>query len=165
MGVVYYANYLRYYEAARVEWLRAHDIPYKQIEEDGALFPVIEAHTRYRQPARFDDLLDIHCTLTKVGSASLRFEYVVRRDDTVLAGFAAQDPGARVVGPRLSREPYGIGAKAGSVDLVRHVNAVIEQAFADGTWQLIYRIAQRFTVRAQSGVSNSIELIWSWRWN
>lgn len=62
----------------------------------------------------------------------------IRSDDTVLAGFAAQDPGARVVGPRLSREPYGIGAKAGSVDLVRHVNAVIEQAFADGTWQLIY---------------------------
>ena len=85
MGVVYYANYLRYYEAARVEWLRAHGIPYKQIEEDGALFPVIEAHTRYRQPARFDDEIDIECTLTKLGAASLRFEYVVRREGSVLA--------------------------------------------------------------------------------
>ena len=55
------------------------------------------------------------------------------------------------VGKQLSRNWY--------VGYERGLNATT------GNWQLIYRIAQRFTIRAQSGVSNSIELIWSWRWN
>ena len=55
------------------------------------------------------------------------------------------------VGKQLSRNWY--------VGYERGLNATT------GNWQLIYRIAQRFTVRAQSGEANSIELIWSWRWN
>jgi translocation and assembly module TamB len=55
------------------------------------------------------------------------------------------------VGKQLSRNWY--------VGYERGLNATT------GNWQLIYRIAQRFTVRAQSGEQNSIELIWSWRWN
>jgi translocation and assembly module TamB len=55
------------------------------------------------------------------------------------------------VGKQLSRNWY--------VGYERGLNATT------GNWQLIYRIAQRFTIRAQSGESNSIELIWSWRWN
>src|SRR5437868_13289540 len=79
MGVVYYANYLRFFEVARAEWLRAYGLVYKQIEAAGALFPVIEAHVRYRSPARYDDLVAIACWPARVGAASLRFEYVVRR--------------------------------------------------------------------------------------
>lgn len=59
-------------------------------------------------------------------------------DDTILAGFAAQDPYAVVVGDAISDEPYGIGVPAGNVDMVRFVNGVLEQIVADGTWTAIY---------------------------
>lgn len=59
-------------------------------------------------------------------------------DDTILAGFAAQDPYAVVVGESISDEPYGIGVPAGNVDMVRFVNAVLEQMVDDGTWTDIY---------------------------
>jgi polar amino acid transport system substrate-binding protein len=59
-------------------------------------------------------------------------------DDTVLAGFAAQDPYAKVVGEAFSSEPYGVGVAADQVDLVRFVNAVLDQAKADGTWVAMY---------------------------
>jgi polar amino acid transport system substrate-binding protein len=58
-------------------------------------------------------------------------------DDTVLAGLAAQDPYAKVGDPFTS-EPYGIGAPAGSTDLVRYVNAVLAQTISDGSWKASY---------------------------
>ena len=59
-------------------------------------------------------------------------------DDAILAGFAAQDPYAEVVGPAFSQEPYGLGINAENVDLVRFVNAVLERMRGDGSWQLAY---------------------------
>lgn len=59
-------------------------------------------------------------------------------DDTVLAGFVAQDPYARVVGEAFSAEPYGVGVAADQVDLVRFVNAVLDGMKADGTWAQTY---------------------------
>ncbi|GAB3600444.1 glutamate ABC transporter substrate-binding protein [Angustibacter peucedani] len=59
-------------------------------------------------------------------------------DDTVLAGLAAQDPYARVVGDAFTSEPYGIGVNADNVDLVRYVNAVLARAKADGSWKAAY---------------------------
>lgn len=59
-------------------------------------------------------------------------------DDTVLAGFAAQDPYAKVVGDPISAEPYGIGVPAANVDMVRFVNAVLDEAKANGTWTALY---------------------------
>lgn len=56
-------------------------------------------------------------------------------DDTVLAGFAAQDPYAKVVGEAVSDEPYGIGVPADQVDLVRFVNAVLEEYVEDEEWR------------------------------
>ena len=69
-------------------------------------------------------------------------------DDTILAGFAAQDPYAKVVGDAISDEPYGIGVPADQVDMVRFVNGVLDQAKADGTWAEIY---DRVARRARSG--------------
>lgn len=60
-------------------------------------------------------------------------------DDTVLAGFAAQDPNTEVVGEPFTNEPYGLGFNANDVDLVRFANTVIAQIQADGTWADIYR--------------------------
>ncbi|MBT0994969.1 glutamate ABC transporter substrate-binding protein [Cellulomonas sp. DKR-3] len=59
-------------------------------------------------------------------------------DDTILAGFAAQDPYAKVVGDAISDEPYGIGVAADQVDLVRYVNAVLDEVKADGRWKASY---------------------------
>jgi polar amino acid transport system substrate-binding protein len=62
----------------------------------------------------------------------------ISTDDSILAGLAAQDPNARVVGEPFSEEPYGIAVRASEVDLVRYVNAVLEQLRSDGTWTDIY---------------------------
>ena len=59
-------------------------------------------------------------------------------DDTILAGFAEQDPYAKVVGEAFSSEPYGVGVPAQNVDMVRFVNAVLDQMKADGTWATMY---------------------------
>ena len=65
-------------------------------------------------------------------------------DDTILAGFVAQDPYAKVVGEAFSAEPYGIGVAADQVDLVQFVNGVLDQAKADGSWAASYdRVARR----------------------
>jgi polar amino acid transport system substrate-binding protein len=60
-------------------------------------------------------------------------------DDTVLAGFVAQDPNLKVVGDRLSDEPYGIGVAAEQIDLVRFINAELDEMRADGRWAAIYQ--------------------------
>jgi polar amino acid transport system substrate-binding protein len=59
-------------------------------------------------------------------------------DEPILAGMAAQDPNLKIVGPRLTEEPYGIGIPKGNTDMVRFVNAVLEKIRADGTWQRSY---------------------------
>jgi acyl-CoA thioester hydrolase len=87
MGVVYYANYLRYFEAARNEFIRAKGLRYRDFEAAyGLRLPVVEAHVSYRQPARYDDLLGVEIALGEARRASARFEYrVVREDGEVLA--------------------------------------------------------------------------------
>lgn len=62
----------------------------------------------------------------------------VSTDDTILAGLAAQDPFAAVVGDAFSEEPYGIGLPKDRPEFTRFVNAVLEQARTDGTWQELY---------------------------
>ena len=62
----------------------------------------------------------------------------VSTDDTILAGFAADDPRVEVRGPSLALEPYGIGVAPQNTDLVRYVNAVLDRMRTDGTWQRIY---------------------------
>jgi polar amino acid transport system substrate-binding protein len=62
----------------------------------------------------------------------------VSTDDTILAGFAAQDPGTKVVGPAFTNEPQGVGIAKSATDLVRFVNGVLERMRADGTWVRLY---------------------------
>jgi polar amino acid transport system substrate-binding protein len=62
----------------------------------------------------------------------------VSTDDAVLEGLAKQDPTVDVVGESIAKEPYGIGVKLQNSDLVRFVNAVLEQMRDDGTWQRLY---------------------------
>jgi acyl-CoA thioester hydrolase len=84
MGVVYYANYLVWFEVGRCEWLRATGSSYRQLEEDGTILPVIEAHCEYRRPLRYDEDVEIRARATMLSPARLRFDY-----DIVPAGAPA----------------------------------------------------------------------------
>jgi acyl-CoA thioester hydrolase len=85
MGVVYYANYFAFFEAARVELLRDLGLSYREFEERGAVAAVVEATCRYRAPAHFDDLLLIRTRLVDLKRASFAFEYeIVREEDGLL---------------------------------------------------------------------------------
>ncbi len=80
MGVVYYANYFRYFELSRSEWFRAHGGSYVELEKTGLLLPVVEAQCSYRASARYDELLDVKVWVAVLRRASLTFHYEVRRE-------------------------------------------------------------------------------------
>jgi acyl-CoA thioester hydrolase len=80
MGMVYYANYLRYFEIARNEYLRVAGATYRTFEEThGLMLPVVEAHVAYHKPARYDDELHVWASVAPRGAASVRFQYEIRR--------------------------------------------------------------------------------------
>jgi len=60
MAVVYYANYFVWFEVGRTDLLRQSGWSYRELEAEGIGLPVIEAHCEYRQPARYDDELEVH---------------------------------------------------------------------------------------------------------
>jgi len=102
MRVAHHASYLVWFEAGRTEFIRACGRSYAQLEEDGWLLVVIEAHCRYRRPARYDDVLTLRTRLRDVGPARMSFGYELVRaaDGVVLADgwtvHAAVDRGGRV---------------------------------------------------------------------
>lgn len=78
-GVVYNANYLRFFEMGRTEMMRAHALPYSAIEERGLILPVTEAYLRFKAPARYDDLIAIDTCLAEVKKVSCRFNYRIAK--------------------------------------------------------------------------------------
>jgi acyl-CoA thioester hydrolase len=85
MGVVYYANYLRFFESSRAAYWRSLGKSYKDLEAWGIALPVIEAHVSYKRPALYEDLLSVHVELSELRGASLRFAYRVTRAGELLA--------------------------------------------------------------------------------
>jgi acyl-CoA thioester hydrolase len=79
MGVVYYANYLIWFEVGRTEWLRDSGWSYREMELEGIGLPVIEAHCEYRQPARYDDEIEIRTRASLVTPVRIRFDYDLMR--------------------------------------------------------------------------------------
>ncbi len=80
MGVVYYANYLIWFEIGRVELLRQLGFDYKRMEiEDDCWIPVVEATCRYKAPARYDDNLTIQTQVASVRGSVLKFRYRIMR--------------------------------------------------------------------------------------
>jgi acyl-CoA thioester hydrolase len=78
MGVVYYANYLVWFEVGRCEWLRQAGFTYAGLEREGTVLPVIGAHCDYRQPARYDDEIEIRARAQMLSPVRLRFDYEIR---------------------------------------------------------------------------------------
>lgn len=81
-GVVYNANYLRYFEIGRTELMRQWVCSYREIEELGFVLPVIECWSRFKSPAFYDDMLTIETTIAEVSSLKCRFSYRILRQET-----------------------------------------------------------------------------------
>jgi acyl-CoA thioester hydrolase len=87
MGIVYYANYLVWFEVGRTDLLRDSGWSYREIEAEGYMLPVLEASCAYHQPARYDDELDVKTRGELLSPVRVKFTYEVVRssDDVVLA--------------------------------------------------------------------------------
>ena len=87
MGVVYYANYLVWFELGRVEFMRSLGFDYRQMEvEDGCILPVVEATCRYKAPARYDDVILIEAWPVILRGSLLKFAYRVIRASSAREG-------------------------------------------------------------------------------
>jgi acyl-CoA thioester hydrolase len=84
-GIVFYANYLKFFERARTEWLRAAGIGQQELlEQQGAVFVVKHASLDYHAPARLDDQLTLTLTVEKLGRASVQFAQQAWRGEQLL---------------------------------------------------------------------------------
>jgi len=82
-AMVYYGNFLRYFELGRTEYMRdLVQISYREIEKQGLVLPVIESYVRYKAPAHYDDLLIIETSINELKNVSCRFSYrIYRKED------------------------------------------------------------------------------------
>ena len=91
MGVVYYANYLVWFEVARADLIRGLGRTYRELEDEhGIVLPVIEAHCEYRQPARYDEEIDIRASAAVLSPVRVKFTYEVLRrghDEPLASGY------------------------------------------------------------------------------
>ena len=77
-GVVYYANYLKYFERARTQYLEDRGLSVSELMRAGRLFVVVHAEVEYRAPAYYGEILDIETTIPEMSPASITFAHVVR---------------------------------------------------------------------------------------
>jgi acyl-CoA thioester hydrolase len=85
-GIVFYANYLKFFERARTEWLRSLGFGQEALRTDaGIAFVVSETRLRYRRPARLDDVIDVSVAVAHLGQASLEIAQEARRAGELLA--------------------------------------------------------------------------------
>ena len=84
MGVVHHASYLLYCEAARVDWLHKRGISYESWVRHGVHLPVADVGLRYKQPARFDEIIDVETTVVELTRVTVRYRYRIKRGDTLL---------------------------------------------------------------------------------
>ncbi|MES2300053.1 MAG: tol-pal system-associated acyl-CoA thioesterase [Pseudomonadota bacterium] len=90
-GIVFYANYLKFFERARTEWLRAAQVgQHDLLQEHGAIFVVRRTSVDYHAPARLDDELRLTLQIEKLGSASVQFLQQAWRGDTLLTSAAVK---------------------------------------------------------------------------
>lgn len=114
-GIVYYGQYLRWFEVGRAELMRRKGLVYRDLNEVSIHLPVIEAHADYRHPARYDDVLRIFAQVREFRGVRIAFGYRIEREDglELVTGHtvhAFTDGQGRVVRPpREYRERLGGG--------------------------------------------------------
>ncbi len=96
-GVVFYANYLKFFERARTEWLRSLGFEQQRLlHEGGAMFIVADTTVRYLRPARLDDLLEVTVALRHAGQASMHIDQQIWRGNTARDGELLADSSIRI---------------------------------------------------------------------
>ena len=85
MGIVHHSRYLPIMEEARVAYLRDIDHPYQSVRDQGLDFTVLEVSVQYRQPIRFDEIIDVYLMLSRVDRAWFQMAYLLTVDDQVRA--------------------------------------------------------------------------------
>lgn len=91
MGVVYHANYASYFEVGRTEWLREYGITYKSMEENGIMLPVISLEIKYKNSAKYDDLLTVKTSIKKLPTARIEFDYELLNDKNEILAIGKTD--------------------------------------------------------------------------
>lgn len=81
MGIVHHSNYIKFFEAARTEWLRAAGLTYAEMERRGVMMPIVDVQIKYRQPAYYDEMLSITTSVRELPMARMTFYYEVRGED------------------------------------------------------------------------------------
>ncbi len=115
MGIVHHGNYLTYFEAARVTYLKRRGVAYDTWIERGINLAVAEVSLKYRRPAKFDDTLHVDTRITELTRVTVTYAYVVRRGAEILAEGETK---LACVGPdmRLKRLPPDVVERLLSVE-------------------------------------------------
>jgi acyl-CoA thioester hydrolase len=112
MGVVHHANYIIWFELARTRLCATSGFHYADIEKLGYLLMVTGVESRYHRPARYGDVVQVHCWCERLGSRGLRFAYEVRKEDEKLVTGATEhiwierETGRPCRTPEPLREPF-----------------------------------------------------------
>lgn len=81
MGIVHHSNYVKFFEFARTEWLRAVGLTYAEMERRGVMMPIVEVQVKYRQPAYYDELITVRAEVSELPMARITFRYEIRGED------------------------------------------------------------------------------------
>ena len=81
MGIVHHSNYVKFFEVARTEWLRAAGLTYAEMERRGVMMPIVEVQVKYRQPAYYDELITVRAEVSELPMARMTFRYEIRGED------------------------------------------------------------------------------------
>ena len=81
MGIVHHSNYVKFFEVARTEWLRASGLTYAEMERRGVMMPIVDVAVKYRNPALYDELISVTAFVDEAPKARMVFRYEVRGED------------------------------------------------------------------------------------
>lgn len=81
MGIVHHSNYVKFFEVARTEWLRAIGLTYAEMERRGVMMPIVDIAVKYRNPAVYDELISVTAYVDELPMARMSFRYEVRGED------------------------------------------------------------------------------------
>ncbi len=134
-GIVFYANYLKFFERSRTEWLRSLGIEQQRLREStGGIFVVTETRVRYHRPARLDDELTVTASLVEKGRASLiiRQQALLKSERNDLPGRNLGD-GQFSAGPPLGKLAPSLGERGSVPPMARAANSVEATLLCEGT--------------------------------
>ncbi len=81
MGIVHHSNYIKFFEVARTEWLRAVGLTYAEMERRGVMMPIVEVQVKYRMPAYYDELITVRAIVDELPKARMNFRYEIYGED------------------------------------------------------------------------------------